>query len=109
MHRIKVSSLRPLVNFQAQADFSCEAGQTQYGLLDFQFVKWNVLSAEWSATLTLSGDLAPPAAFVDRPLVIWQSGDWVVPQEPATPSPPSGGATGADDRRVSEGVAEALR
>lgn len=108
-HRIKVSSLRPLVNFHAEADFSCEAGTTLYGLLDFQFVKWNMLSAEWKATLTLSGDLATPEAFVDRPLVIWLSGDWMVPQEPTAPSLPLSGPTRANDRRTSEGLAEALR
>lgn len=108
-HRIKVSSLRPLVNFHAEVDFSCEAGTTQYGLLDFQFVKWNVLSAEWNARLRLSGDPTTPEAFVDRPLVIWLSGDWLVPQEPTVPSRPLSGATGVDDRRASEGLAEALR
>lgn len=108
-HRIKVTSLRPLVNFHAEADLSCEAGRTQYGLLDYQFAKQNVLSADWSATLTLAGDPAMPEAFADRPLVLWLSGAWLVPQEPTAPSGPLSGPARANDRRAGAGLVEALR
>lgn len=76
-HELRLTPLSGLVDYEASTRFTCRAGETKYALLDLQpHGERGFLTVRLLGSLAVSD--AIPDAFVERRLLLWRDGHWLV-------------------------------
>ena len=81
--RISISPARWSMSFEAETQFSCDAGESIYVLIDFASSEASVpggFRRKLPATVTSSREM--PEAFRDQGMLIYANGAWLVAAEP---------------------------
>jgi len=82
-HRIRISPTRWDTSFEAEAQFSCAAGESVYVVIDFSSSDASVagkIRLKLPATVTISREM--PEALREQGMLIYADRTWLVEQEP---------------------------
>ena len=76
-HDLRLTPVSGRVEYEAVARFTCRAGETKYALLDLQpHEERGFLTVRLLGSLVVSDTIPEP--FVERRLVVWHDGRWLV-------------------------------